>query len=111
MRTPNVAAFLSLLFWALTTSGAIAEGTWQYRGVTFTPRAGWCAAPGVDAGGVNSFIAKPCDQQWPQLSMAPMIPAGSPLAQWDIEDLTSQLRAFAESPGERERVAAIGRQT
>jgi hypothetical protein len=111
MRARSVGFLLSLFFLALPAPRAGAEESWQYQGVTFTPRAGWCGAPGVDAGGVSSFVARPCDQQWPQLSMAPMIAASDPLARESIETLMSSLSAHAASSVERERVAEIGRRS
>ncbi|MEZ5959100.1 MAG: hypothetical protein R3C30_01560 [Hyphomonadaceae bacterium] len=108
VRTNGIAAFVAFFVLVLATS-ASAQTTWQYRGVTFTPRAGWCGAEGVDAGGVTSFVMRSCDGQWPQLSTAPMFPAGSPVAQMSVEEITSRLMAHSASPSEHERVAEIGR--
>lgn len=108
VRSISIAAFVALFVCVLATN-ASAQSTWQYRGITFTPRAGWCGAEGVDAGGVTSFVMKSCDGQWPQLSTAPMFPAGSAVAQMSVEEITARLMAHADSPPERARVAQIGR--
>lgn len=108
VRSTSISAFVALFVIVLAAS-ASAQTTWQYRGVTFTPRAGWCGAEGVDGGGVSSFVMKPCDQQWPQFSTVPMFPAGSQVAQMGVDEISTSLVQFASTPGERARVAEIGR--
>jgi len=51
---------------------------------------------------------KPCDQQWPQISTAPVFPAGSAPAQLGVEEITARLLAHANTPSEQARVAGIG---
>lgn len=103
-----IAALVSLFVFVLASS-ASAQQAWQYRGVTLPARAGWCGAEGIDAGGVSSFVMKSCTGEWPQLSTAPMFPAGSPVSQMSVSEITSRLMAHADTPSERARVAQIGR--
>lgn len=105
----RIISALVSLFVLMLAPGASAQETWQYRGVTFPARDGWCGSEGVDAGGVTSFVMKSCTGEWPQLSTAPMIPVGNPVAQRSIEEITSLLLQHADSPSERARVAEIGR--
>lgn len=104
-----IAALVSLFVLVLAPGASAQQQTWEYRGVTFPARAGWCGAEGVDAGGVTSFVMKSCTGEWPQLSTAPMFPAGTPITQMSIEEITLRLMQHSNSPSERARVAEIGR--
>lgn len=105
MRSVCAAFFLMITLVAAPKASA-QQQTWDYQGVSFTPRAGWCAGPNIDLGGYSTFVAKPCDQEMPQTSTTPVIAANDARARATIAELTAPVLALTRSQAGQDQVSA-----